>query len=306
MPHPASHSTARGYLLVLGAATLWGTLGLFYTFLGERFAISPPAIAFFRAGMALLVLVSFSALFRRDWLRIQRRDLPLFLGQGAVGIAAFYLFAVYAVRVAGMSVAAVLLYTAPFWVTLYAWLFLGEGLDRFKALALAGTVLGAALVAQAFRPTLLRLNALGIALGLASGVCYACYSLFNKYLVRRYSPWTALTFGLGFGLPLLGLAQSGPELWHALHTPGALWWLALLGLVPTLGAGLLYTTALTDLPASVASIIVAFEPVVASLLAFVVLHERLSTQQLLGATIIVASIVLLGARDLLRRSAPPH
>jgi hypothetical protein len=44
------------------------------------------------------------AYFRRNWLHIRRRDLPLFIGQGVIGIAAFYLVYAYAIHVAGMSV----------------------------------------------------------------------------------------------------------------------------------------------------------------------------------------------------------
>jgi len=287
----------QGYLLALGAATAWGTLGIFYTIIDRQYGLPPQTIVFFRAGVALAVLLGALALFRREWLRIARRDLPLFVALGALGIAAFYLVYVYAVHVAGVSVAVVLMYTAPAWVTLYAWRRLGETLDRHQLAALAGAFVGAALVAEIYAPGELRLNAAGIALGLASGLCYACYSILNKHAVERYSPWTVLTFALLFGIPFLALAQPAAEVWRALTTPRLLLWLVALGIGPTLGGGLLYAAGLARLPASVASTIVAFEPVVASLLAFIVLGERLSPGQLAGAALIVASIALLGSRD---------
>ena len=287
----------QGYLLALGAATAWGTLGIFYTVINRQYGLPPQTIVFFRAGVALAVLLAALALFRREWLRIARRDLPLFIVLGALGIAAFYLVYVYAVHVAGVSVAVVLMYTAPAWVTLYAWRRLGEALHRYQLAALAGAFVGAALVAEIYAPGQLRLNGAGIALGLASGLCYACYSILNKHAVERYSPWTVLTFALLFGVPLLALAQPAAQVWRALTTPGLLLWLVALGIGPTLGGGLLYAAGLARLPASVASIMVAFEPVVASLLAFIVLGERLSPGQLAGAALVVASIALLGSRD---------
>ncbi len=297
-PAKETLNRSRGYLLVLGAATAWGTIGLFYTGVIRRYGVPPETIAFFRAGVALLVLLAILTGFRRDWLHIQRADLPLFIGQGAVGIAGFYLVYAYAIQVAGMSVAAVLMYTAPVWVTLYAWRFLDEGLDRYKVLALIGALVGAALVAQVYSPGRLQFNLPGIALGLGSGVSYGCYSIFSKYALRRYSSWTVLTFSLAFGLPLLALVQKPSQVWRALTTPGALLWLIAIGIGPTLGGGLLYAAGLACLPASVGSIVVAFEPVVASLLAFLVLGERLALGQIVGAATIVASIVLLGSRDL--------
>lgn len=294
-------SRAQGYLFALGAATAWGTLGIFYTIIERRYGLPPQTIVFFRAAVALAVLFGALALFRRQWLCVALRDLPLFAALGAVGIAVFYLVYVHAIRVAGVSVAVVLMYTAPAWVALYAWQRLGERLDRAKLAALAGAFLGAALVAEVYAPGRLRLNGAGLALGLASGLCYGCYSILNKHAVARYSPWTVLTFALLFGVPLLALAQPAAEVWRALTTPGLFAWLVALGVGPTLGGGLLYAAGMARLPASVASIIVAFEPVVASLLAFAILGERLAAGQLIGAALIVASILLLSSRDLAGR-----
>jgi DME family drug/metabolite transporter len=299
MPSKGSHRHIQGYLCVLGAATLWGTLGLFYTGLNRRYLVSPQAIAFFRACIALLMLLIALGCFRRDLLRIHRRDLPLLALQGIIGIAAFYLVYASAVLVAGMSVAVVLMYTAPVWVTLFAWQFLQEGLDHYKVIALIGTMLGAALVAQVYH--LGSLNYPGVVLGLASGICYGCYSIFNKYALRTYSPWTVLTWALIFGLPVLAWAQNWHEIRQVLTTPGALLWLAIMGLGPTLGAGVLYAAGLARLPASIASIVVAFEPVVASVLAFLVLGERLDVGQVIGAVITVMSIALLGGHDLIAK-----
>lgn len=288
---------ARGYLLVLGAATAWGSLGLFYIDINRRYGLPPETIVFLRALVALTVLVVVLGALRRQLLCIRLRDLPLFMVLGGVGVAAFYLVYGYAVHVAGMSVAVVLMYTAPVWVTVYAWRFLGEGLDRHKLAALAGAFAGAALVAQVYDPGRLLLNGPGIALGLASGVCYGCYTILNKYAVRRYAPWTVLTFGLACGLPVLAAVQPA-GVWQRLSAPGLCGWLIALGIGPTLGGGLLYMAGLAHLSASVASIVVAFEPVVASVLAFLVLGERLAAAQVAGAALIVASIVLLGGRDL--------
>jgi drug/metabolite transporter (DMT)-like permease len=280
-------------------------VGIFYAIIGRQFAVAPETIVFFRAAVALFVLLGVLATRRPDWLRIQWRDLPLFVGQGAIGIAAFYLSYVYAVHLAGASVAAVLMYTAPVWVTLYARRFLGERFDRHTLLSLAGALVGAAMVAQVYHPAQFRITLTGVAFGLASGVCYACYSIFNKQALRRYSPWTVLTFGFICGLPFLALSQQASEIRHVLSTPRALLWLVALGTGPTLGGGLLYAAGLARMPASTASIIVAFEPAVATVLAFVILGERPGLGQMLGAAMIIVSILALARRDV-RQKQPGH
>jgi len=299
-----SPSRARGYFLVLGAATAWGALGLFYTVITRLYALPPETIVFFRASLSLLMLAGALALFKREWLRIQRRDVPHFVGMGVLGLAGTYVMYAYAVNTAGMSVSAILMYTAPVWVTLYAWRFLGEGLGWYKGLALLLAFAGAALVAQVYNPANLLLNLAGVAWGLGAGVAYGSYIIFNKYVVRRYSAWTAFTYALVFGWPALALTQDWSEVGRALATPSAMFWLLGLAIGPSLGGGLLYAAGLKHLPASVASIVVSWEPVMASLLAFAVFGERLFPGQVVGAAMIVGSIVMLGARDAANRPRP--
>jgi len=293
----------RGYVLTLSAAAGWGTLGLFYTSLNRRYGVAPATIALFRTVLALLILVVLLGVFGRDRLRVRWRDVPLFVALGVVGISAFCLAYAYAMAIAGMSVAVVLMYTAPVWVTLYGWRFLHEGLDRVKVLALAGALLGAALVAQIYDTGQLRLNLLGIAWGLATGLTYAGQIILGKYALRRYSPWTVQVFSQLFGAPLLMLVQPAGQVRHVLTTPGALALLLTVAAGPTVAAGVAYSAGLARLPASVASIVVACEPAIATLLAFVVLGERLAPAQLLGALAITVSIVLLGRRDLAEKPA---
>ena len=64
-------------------------------------------------------------------LRVSRRDLPLFVAFGLLGVTAFYLLYIYAVVLVGVAVAVVLLYTAPvLFVAVMAWNGWGRGLER--------------------------------------------------------------------------------------------------------------------------------------------------------------------------------
>ena len=76
--------------------------------------------------------------------------------------------------------------------------------------------------------------------------------------------------------------------------PSPLWlWLLGLALGPTVGALTLYTAGLQRVPAGVASITATLEPVVATVLAVVVLGERLAVPQLVGAALVVTAVLLL-------------
>jgi drug/metabolite transporter (DMT)-like permease len=189
--------------------------------------------------------------------------------------------------------AAVLLYTAPAWVTIIAWRAYGEPLTRVKLAALGLAFLGCALVVRAYDLTQLRLNLSGILLGLASGLTYGLYTLFNKRAVERYSPWTAMFYAMGTGALLLLPLQSPARLVAALSQPPSALWLLALALGPTLGAFWLLGESLKSLPASVVSIVATSEPVVAALLAWTLLDQRLSLPQLAGGICVLAGVLLL-------------
>jgi drug/metabolite transporter (DMT)-like permease len=301
-------------LLVLLAATLWGTLGTFYTWARQGFGLTEVAIVFWRAGLAALVLGivlgGVMPAMGRGWalLRIRRADLPLFGAFGLLGVTAFYLLYIYAVTLVGVAVAVVLLYTAPAFVAIMAWRFLGEGFGARKLAALGLTFVGCALVARAYDLSQLQVNAPGILCGLGSALTYALYSILGKASLKRGYPIATMslyTFSIGaLGLLVVALA-GGPEqlLPAGLNLYG--WGLLLvLALAQTLGALAAYTAGLRYLEAGVASIVATFEPVIATLLAYFVLHERVEWPQLVGGGLILGAVVMLQARRVVWRRVP--
>jgi len=283
----------RGYTLILVAATLWATLGIIFKALIGDYGLSRITIAFFRASLSAVVLFAALALRRPCALRVNVRDVLFFAAFGLFGIAAFYIVYVTAIDLAGMSVAAVLLYTAPAWVALISAVFLGEKITPVKLVAVTLAMTGCALVARVYDVRGLRLNWLGILAGLGAGLTYALYSVFNKVGLRRHDGWTVLAYGLLAGSMFLAPLQSLPLLVAALRQPGAVAWLLVLALGPTLGAGLSFNAGLRYVQVSSASVVATLEPVIASILAFAFLHERLDPAQLIGGGLILAAVVFL-------------
>ena len=286
-----------GYLAVTGAAALWGTLGVFYHYLVGVYGVAPLEVALLRAAISAIVLGTVlalrTALWRPTLLHLQARDLPFFAAFGFFGVTAFFTVYVRAIRLAGPTTAAVLLYTAPAWVTIIAWRVFGEPLTRVKLTALGLALVGCALVSGSYDPAQLKLRTAGILFGLASGLTYGLYTLFNKQAVRRYSPWTAMFYALASGGLFLLPWQSQARLVAVVSQPAVALWLLALALGPTLGAYLLLGKSLEQLPASVVSIIATSEPVIAALLAWSVLGQALTLPQMVGGGAVLASVFLL-------------
>ncbi len=279
--------------MVVLAACMWGTLGLFFRVLHDDFGLSALTIAFLRAGISLVVLICVLALIRPHLLGIPRRAIPFFIAYGFCGVTAFYVSYTQAILQTSVTTAVVLLYTAPAFVTLIAWRMWNEPLDKRKIVALALAFVGCALVARAYDPAALSLNIVGLLFGLGAGLTYALYTVFSKAALARYSLWTALVYALSFGVLLLAPLQTLDAFAPLAQQPTA--WIFLLGLAlgPTLGSLSLYTAGLGRVPASNASIIANIEPVVASALAFLILGERLEVLQILGGVMVIAGAVVL-------------
>ncbi len=283
-----------GYGLVLVAASVWATMGVFYKTLMGAYNLAPLTIVFFRALFAAVALFIFLGGWRRQELPLHRRDGLLFLGFGAIGVALFYVVYIYAITLAGVGVAAVLMYTAPAWVTAFSVAVLHEPLTRRKVGALALALLGCALVGRLYAWGQAQFNTVGLLAGLAAGLTYGGYILFNKAVADRgYSPWAAMAYGLGIAVVCIAPWQTLPEVGNVLQTPPLLGWLVVLGVVSTLGGGVAFNAALRTVPASNASIVATVEPVIAALLGWALLGETMEGWQLAGAGLIVTSVIWL-------------
>lgn len=283
-----------GGLLVAAAAALWGTIGIAAK-VAFRHGLSAVDVSLWRAGGAFLLLLAASLAGRREALRVRSRDLPLFAGYGLIGVALFMTVYFSAVRLSSVATAAILLYTAPAWVTVLARALFGEPLGARKVGAVLLTVAGSALVVRAYDPGALRLNLAGVAAGLVAGLTYALYSIFGKSALRRYRPLTTVLYALGFGAAFLLIAAGGRPAMPSLRAMPVLLYLIL---IPTLLAYLLYVAGLDRMEAGRASIVATVEPIVAAALGVILLGERLEGWQWAGGALTLAGVLLIQGEGL--------
>lgn len=289
----------RPYLLILAAASLWALIGVLSKGILAA-GVSPLEIAFWRAALAGGAFVAHAALAGR--LRLERRgDLPAFALFALVGVTLFFASLVLAIDAGGVSLAFILLYSAPAWVALLARLLLRERLGPRKiglvALSVAGVVLVARGGGQGVTPTVPAL-----AWGLAAGLSYASYYIFGRWVLARYAPATVYAFALPFGaLGLLPLVDFAPK------TPTAWLLLGVLALVSTYLAYLVYYTGLREVEATRAVLVATVEPVIAAALAAVLFGERIGLLGLLGGALVLAAAALsaLPGRTRPAGSSPP-
>lgn len=278
-----------GYWLVLLAAVLWALLGVFSTrLLGA--GVPATEIAFWRAALAAPLFIVHAALQRR--LRIAPRDLPAFVAFALVGVTLFYAALNLAIDAAGVSLAFVLLYTAPAFVAVLAALLLGERLTPLKIALVLTSMLGVLLVTRGEGATV---SVGAVAWGLVSGISYASYYLFGKWALRRYRPVTIFAYVMPLGaLGLLPLVD-----FEVLRVGSRVIWfdLALMGALSTYLAYFVYYSGLRTVEASRAVLVATVEPLLAALLAAMLFGERLGLSGVIGGALILAAATLAGLRN---------
>ncbi|HEX7000684.1 MAG TPA: EamA family transporter [Trueperaceae bacterium] len=288
-------AAGRGYWLVLAAAVLWALLGVFSQ---RLLAAGVPAIevAFWRATLASPLFIGHAALTRS--LTVAARDLPAFVAFALVGVTLFYASLNLAIDAGGVSLAFVLLYTAPAFVAVLAAALLGERLTRGKALLVVLSVGGVALVSTAGGDGVSPTPA-AIAWGLTSGLSYASYYLFGKWALRRYRPVTIFAWVMPVGalglLPFVGFEALGVS-------NRAIWVdLALMGVLSTYLAYYVYYSGLRTVEASRAVLVATVEPLLAAALAALLFGERLGPAGILGGALVLLAATLASTRRAARR-----
>jgi DME family drug/metabolite transporter len=285
----------RGLLLILLAALLWGTVGVATQGLYHLSDTNALSIGFFRLAIATPALAAacWRALGRRA-LRIPARDLVFMLLIGAA--TAFYQVCYFAAiaRVGVAMAVLITLCTAPVIVALLSAVLLRERLTSATLLALLCALGGTALLVLAAPGNgEARGDTLGgVLLALCSALGYALIALFSRALAGRYHPLQPLTVGFGAGALLLLPFALASGLTAAYPMAG---WLLLvhLGLLPTALAYVLFLAGLRHTTATVASVVTLIEPLVSTLLAWLLFGEQLQALGLLGAALLFGAIALL-------------
>ena len=273
------------YLLIFSAAMLWALVGIFTALLLGA-GMGAMEIAFWRAVIAATVFTAHSLVTGQYSLR-RRSDIAVFVVFGLVGVTLFFSSLSLAIDAGGISLAVVLLYTAPVFVIVLARIFLGEQLTAAKAAAVALVVGGVAFIAFGGDSAGISVTVVSLGWGLCAGLSYALMSVGGKYLLAHYNPVTIYAYIMPVGaLGLIPMADI------SLPSATAFLWLIPLGVLSTYASSLLYYTGLRRAQASRAVLVASTEPVIAAVLAAIIFGERFGMWGAVGAAMVVLASLI--------------
>jgi drug/metabolite transporter (DMT)-like permease len=304
-PQPTTARSWLGIFLVISATVFWSTSGIFISFILGGTEVSPVGLAFWRDLGTFVCLFIGLAIFAPRLLKINGKDIPWLVAMGTLSIGLFHVLWNTAVLLNGVGVATVIQSTAPLFVTIAAWILWKESLRPAKIIAIVLAGIGIYLIARPESLGNVEITLLGVFIGLLSAIFYGSFSLFGKRLTGDYNPWTILVYVFGVAsLVLLPFQFTQPIPWPV-SSQVVLFYIALI-LLTTIFGFALYTAGLQRLPASVASITSNTEVPFAAILAYLILGERMSLIQILGAFLVIMGVILVSIPRVRGKSSSPE
>jgi drug/metabolite transporter, DME family len=285
---------------IVGAAFLWGIIGLFVKSLYNA-GFTSLEIVTLRVVFSSLLLILIGVFKNKSVFKIRLKDFYLFIGTGIASIVFFNWCYFTAMNMLSVSTAVILLYTSPVFVMIFSAIVFKERITIKKLTLVLFTIAGCGLIAGTNGVSTDPAGTIiGYLIGIGSGVGYALYSIFGKLALANYTSFTITLYTFltasVFLLPITKIWTKSEDVF-VLYNFGCI---AGLALVSTVLAYLLYTWGLGRMEGSRAAVLATIEPVTAMVLGIFLFGERLTFIQLAGAIAILGSVAMynLKPRDI--------
>ncbi len=207
-------------LLPIAAGIMFGSVGLFVRVLTDH-SFSNVTILFARVLFAAILLGIYLLLQDKELLRIRLKDLPLFCGTGILGMMGLNLCYNNAINSLSLSLAAILLSTAPIFVIIFASFIFKEKITGRKIACITLAIAGCVLASGILEEKIACISTSGILFGVAAAVFYALYSIFSRIATDKgYHSYTVIFYSVVLiSIVLIPAADMETALTFAVDAP---------------------------------------------------------------------------------------
>jgi drug/metabolite transporter (DMT)-like permease len=289
------NSAAAPHLALIAVQVLFAT----WPIVGKIALRSVPSVALvgFRvagAAFTLLILARASGKLQR----IETTDWPLLIVSSMLGLVLNQLLFTKGLSLTTAINATLLSTTIPVF-TLLAGVVLGT--DRATLRRLLGIALAAAGVVYLIGPGRAQFSSgtrIGDSLIVANSLCYGAYIAISKNLMKRYNALTVIAWIFVVGC-VITVPAAAISLSHiSLGSISGSVWLAILYIIvlPTAGAYYLNGWALARVPPSTVAVYIYLQPLIAFVVAPIILGESLSFHTIIASLLIFAGVLVVTRR----------
>ncbi|MBP1761490.1 MAG: permease [Firmicutes bacterium] len=308
----------NGYLYIILTTIIFSTMEIALKMVSGEF--NPIQLTFTRFFIGGLFLIPFAVLaLRKKHATITSSDLYHFAFLGFLGIFISMILYQLAVQNTKASVVAVLFSCNPVFVTIFAYFLLKEAIHKNNILALILEVIGSMII---INPLHVKLSVLGVTLTVVSTIIFALYGVFGKRRSAKYGGIVVTCFSFLFGsaemLVFIALSHISPVaawlssaglgMFSNIPLISGYSWavLPIVTYICIVNSGIgyaCYFTAMEKTSAQTASLVFFFKPILAPILALILLHEVIPFNMLLGILFILIGSLSSILPDLLAQKA---
>lgn len=295
-----------GYVLVLIAALMWGTIGIFVNGISAM-GVSSQSMAAFRLLTGAIMMAPVLAFMGcrsnacegrtatpRALFKASPKELVPCALVGIVGLAVANTCYYECMREVGMSTASVLLYTSPVFGVALGRVLYREDVTLNKLIAIVFNVLGCVLAVTSGDLSGFHFSVWGVASGVIAGLCGALLAVFSRMATKTLHPLAVTFWGFVFGGAVMAVITAPWVDMAAAMSAQLILLFVGFGLVPTTLAYICYMQGLSmDLETSKVPVVASFETVATVLVGIGVYAESAGAIKVLGIVLVLMSILIM-------------
>ncbi|MGA6841462.1 DMT family transporter [Priestia megaterium] len=284
-------NTLLGSIYLALASSIWGGM---YVVVKVVVAIIPPLeLVWIRYVIAILALVIIGLIKRQSW-RISKRHIPLIVTIGVIGNAISIVTQEYGTMLSSAQMGAIITSSTPAFMVIFARLILKEKLNFKKGVSVCLATIGVLLIVGNGHINMS--SQLGGISLLVAALTWALMSILIKRVPSSYSPVVVTTYSILVAiLVLTPFVYKGLGEIHIskLADPTIGGGLLYLGIVSTALAFILWNRGLQLLNASSGGLFFFFQPLVGTLLGWLLLGESIGGTFWIGSFLILSGVLLV-------------
>ncbi|MGX5585848.1 DMT family transporter [Bacillus thuringiensis] len=284
-------NTLLGSLYLILASSIWGGM---YVVVKILVSVIPPLeLVWLRYLVAIVALLIIGFVTKQKW-RIEKRYLLIIIAIGVIGYVISIVTQETGTMLSSAQMGAIITSSTPAFMVVFAWLILKERLTFKKGISVCLATIGVVIIVGI--GDLNMSNMLGGISLLIAALTWALMSVLVKRLPSDYSQIVVTTYST-----LIALIVLTPFVLPRLHaidvsqlTRPTIWGgLLYLGIISTAIAFLLWNRGLQMLNASSGGLFFFFQPVVGTLLGWLILGEKIGVTFWVGSILILAGVLLV-------------
>ncbi|GIN91854.1 membrane protein [Siminovitchia terrae] len=284
-------NTLLGSLYLILASSIWGGM---YVVVKVLVSVIPPLeLVWLRYLVAIVTLLIIGFITKQKW-RLEKRYFLIIIAIGIIGYAISIVTQETGTMLSTAQMGAIITSSTPAFMVVFAWLILKERLTLKKGISVCLATIGVITIVG-----IGDLNMSGTLGGISLLIAALTWALmsvlvkrlpndYSQIVVTTYSTLVALIVLTPFVLPRLHIINIS-QLTHPTIWGGLLY----LGIVSTAIAFLLWNRGLQMLNASSGGIYFFFQPVVGTLLGWLLLGESIGVTFWIGSILILSGVLLV-------------